>query len=74
MKQINKIPKINTREIGPHNSCWEKNHVEIYHCYPLETFCSHLGWGARDLAKTHENPMAGTSVYTPDKYIIWIFF
>ena len=25
MKQINKIPKINTRDIGPHNSCWEKN-------------------------------------------------
>ena len=74
MKQINKIPKINTREIGPHNSCWEKNHVEIYHCYPLETFCSHFGWGARNLAKTHENPMAGTSVYTPHKSIIWIFF
>ena len=45
--------KINTRENGPHNSCWEKNHVEIYHCYPLETFCSHFGWGARNPAKKH---------------------
>ena len=39
------------------------------HCYPLENLCScsHFGWEARKLAKTHENQRDGTSFYASTK-------